>query len=249
VPAAHASASNPRANWHGGATLWTIGNTESIHLDLIDAYRHFRRTVWLPRWPTATGVTHHRRVPGAKTSCAGDNMDKLVLSGTLKQPPSEDSGEDDMFTDADRVLLQRLNQVISSNSDEKIDRPDIATGTAGMRFALEQAWTDTHSLTEPVPWQSSGVQEYVKNVLGWVDAVTGEAREVRTRYLIEIIFSIVHRSEIILAQIFSRDPADVDEAALAQALVALLPQLDTQRILDALNQLPEAVRLELKAAL
>jgi hypothetical protein len=93
VPAAHASASNPRANWHGGATLWTIGNTETPHPELIEAYRHFRTHVWLPRWPTAKGVTHHRRVPGAQTSCAGDKMDLLVRAGTLAQPWT---GDDDM---------------------------------------------------------------------------------------------------------------------------------------------------------
>jgi hypothetical protein len=157
--------------------------------------------------------------------------------------------EDDMFTDADRAMLKRLSSVVASHSDEKIDRPDTATGTAGMRFALEKAWEDTHALTEPIPWQSPGVREYVKNVVGWVDAATGEAKEVRTRYLIEAIFSYVHQAHATLAQILGRDLADVDEAALAQALVTLLPQLDTQRILDALSQLPEAIRLELKAAL
>ena len=93
VPAAHASASNPRANWHGGATLWTIGNTETPHPELMEAYRHFRTEVWLKRWPTAKGVTHHRRVPGAQTKCAGDKMELLVRAGTLTQPPT---GEDDM---------------------------------------------------------------------------------------------------------------------------------------------------------
>lgn len=89
VPAAHASGSNPRANWHGGATLWLIGNTEPIDDQLQDAYRWYRDEIWLPRWPTATGVTHHRRVPGAQTRCAGDHMDRLVRSGTLKKSPQE----------------------------------------------------------------------------------------------------------------------------------------------------------------
>lgn len=87
VPAAHASSSNPRANWHGGATLWVVGNTERLDDQLVDAYRHYRTTVWLERWPSATGVTGHRRVPGASTGCPGDPILALVDDGALTQQP------------------------------------------------------------------------------------------------------------------------------------------------------------------
>lgn len=119
VPAAHASASNPRANWHGGATLWTIGNTEVIHPDLIDAYRHFRHEVWLPRWPTATGVTHHRRVPGASTSCAGNNMEKLVVSGTLTAKPGPTlPPEDDELNETQAKQLADLHALLTGATDQ-----------------------------------------------------------------------------------------------------------------------------------
>lgn len=52
-----------------------------------------------------------------------------------------------------------------------------------------------------------------------------------------------------IAAILARDPADVDEQALAVALAAILPQMNTQVILDAITALPAAVRLEIKDAL
>jgi hypothetical protein len=127
VPAAHASTSNPRANWHGGATLWTIGNTETPHPDLIEAYRHFRTNVWLKRWATATGVTHHRRVPGAQTACAGDKMEALVASGTLRK-----QGEDNM---------------------PNLDSTDLKNIYAQVRKALDtpflRTWSDVESNVRP----------------------------------------------------------------------------------------------------
>jgi hypothetical protein len=104
--------------------------------------------------------------------------------------------DDDMFTDADRALLQRLNQVITSNSDDKVDRPDTATGTAGMRFAAQETWEDTHSLTAKRAWQSAGVSKYVAEVIDWKDPNDPtKGTPVTDRYILEVAFSIIHRME------------------------------------------------------
>lgn len=90
VPAAHGSAANPDANWEYGACLVMIGNDEKPTAELIEAYRHFRHTVWLARWPRATRLTDHSGVPGALTSCAGPHIRALIADGSLAQQPEED---------------------------------------------------------------------------------------------------------------------------------------------------------------
>jgi hypothetical protein len=141
VPAAHASASNPRANWHGGANLWTIGNTEIIEPELIEAYQDFRTRVWLPRWPTGTGVTHHRLVPGAQTSCAGNQMDGLVRSGILKKAPPT---EEDMAT-LDSDDLAKIRGIVHSEVEELLK----------------------NALFRPTGWQSPGVLSYMHEAANW----------------------------------------------------------------------------------
>lgn len=103
VPAAHASTANPDANEEYGATLWVVGDNEQPTAAAIQAYIEFRTHVWLARWPGATDVRGHRQVPGAQTSCPGDQIIRLIADGTLSRvadpaPPTED----DMtgFTDA-----------------------------------------------------------------------------------------------------------------------------------------------------
>lgn len=123
----------------------------------------------------------------------GHPVGTAAAKGINELTPYYLGAEDDMFTDADRALLERLNQVITSNSDTKIDRPDTETGTAGMRFALEKAWEDTHLLTGKAPWQSAGVKAYVEQAELWIDRTTGEALPVTDRYLLEVVFSIVHQ--------------------------------------------------------
>lgn len=58
-----------------------------------------------------------------------------------------------------------------------------------------------------------------------------------------------YRIKPALAELLGRPVADVDEQELAQALAELVTQLGTAQILAAIEQLPSAVRAELKAAL
>jgi hypothetical protein len=143
----------------------------------------------------------------------------------IRRQPRLDPPEDDMFTDNDRAKLDRLISVITSFSDDKIDRPD-AEGTAGMRFALQETWHDTHELTEKVPWQSPGAHDYARDVLGWKEAADPtKARPQETRYLIEWAFV---NSDRIWKTISN-------PKALAEALAPLLPDgsAPTQEQLEA----------------
>lgn len=124
VPAAHGSAANPTANHQYGALLVMIGNSEQPSPALIEAIRHFRSNVWLPRWPGRTNVRDHSQVPGANTSCAGPRVRALISSGAFTtgpapapQPPSK--GDNDMpLNDADKKWLrencgqQRVNPTL-----------------------------------------------------------------------------------------------------------------------------------------
>jgi hypothetical protein len=177
----------------------------------------------------AQNIHGHRCV--SSKSCPGNRMwarmkdiqarvNKLI-AGAPPLPPEED----DMFTDADREMLKRLASVIASHSDEKIDRPD-AEGTAGMRFALEQSWHDTHELTEKVPWESPSVHDYARDVLEWVESDDPtKARPQATRYLTELIFM---NSDRIWRAVS-------DPKKLAESLAPLLPSgsAPTQEQLEA----------------
>jgi hypothetical protein len=89
VPAASASDANPDANHEWGAFLFIIGNNEQPTAELIEAYRHWRHTRWLPRWAHATAIRGHRQVPGAQTSCPGDRTISLINSGALAADPHQ----------------------------------------------------------------------------------------------------------------------------------------------------------------
>lgn len=92
VPAAHASAANPRANWRWGAVLLLVGNNEDLTDDLVEAFRDFRSRVWLERWPGTTDLRGHRQVPGASTTCPGDTVIRAISDGTLLAKPGGGGG-------------------------------------------------------------------------------------------------------------------------------------------------------------
>jgi hypothetical protein len=96
-------------------------------------------------------------------------------------------------------------------------------------------------------YQSPGIKTWATE-RGWGD--------VSLRYEADqaMAHSIDARNDItklmgMVATLLARDPADVDEAALATALVALLPQIDTASILTAIQALPTETVAAIKAAL
>jgi hypothetical protein len=108
VPAATASQDNPDANHEWGAFLFMIGNSEQPSPALIEAYRDWRHTRWLTRWPGRTQIRGHGQVPGASTECPGARTRALIADGTLAQPPG--SG-DDMTPEQANQLASIFNAV------------------------------------------------------------------------------------------------------------------------------------------
>lgn len=103
VPAASASASNPDANHEWGACLFLVGNNEPPTTAAIQAFRDWRTHHWLKRWPHATEIRGHGKVPGAQTACPGKHLLALIANGTLAGQPRPEQPKDwfDMATLAD----------------------------------------------------------------------------------------------------------------------------------------------------
>lgn len=95
VPAAHASSSHPRENWHRSAVLLLLGVDEKPPPEMVEAFRHFRTRRWLDRWPGADDLLGHRDVSGASTSCPGDPVAAVVADGALLGSGSGGSAGDD----------------------------------------------------------------------------------------------------------------------------------------------------------
>ena len=134
VPAAHASDSNPDANEEWGACLFVVGNLEQPTKAQVNAFCDWRNDRWLRKWPHATRITGHQRVPGAATSCPGQAVLDLIDSGRLKR--DRDGGLNkveiarDYFdaglqlldaTDADRVVVHRVADRLRSNLEQLPD--------------------------------------------------------------------------------------------------------------------------------
>lgn len=172
VPAAHASAANPRANWRWGAVLLLVGNTERPRPAMVEAFTHFRREVWLPRWPGTTDVRGHRQVPGASTSCPGDVVIGLIHDGTLTghpgagRPADPSEGEDmlpirrvDTFTEATRsedVELYQLRLRDLGYYKGKIDGwygPKMAAAVLAARKAVGSSAESGDVISAHAAWQ------------------------------------------------------------------------------------------------
>lgn len=85
VPAATASDANPDANHEWGACLFIVGDTERPTAAAIEAFRDWRATRWLARWPKATRIVGHGQVPGAQTACPGRQLLSLINAGDLNE--------------------------------------------------------------------------------------------------------------------------------------------------------------------
>lgn len=78
------------ANRDYGAVLFLVGIGEKPSAGMYDAFRDWRRTRWLTRFPKATQVRTHNDVRPEATECPGPYLTAVVRDGTLL--------EDDMAT-------------------------------------------------------------------------------------------------------------------------------------------------------
>src|SRR5690606_31001204 len=82
----------PNRDWC--AVLFLVGPGEEPTAAQVEAFRHWRVTRWLRKFPKATQVTTHQKVRPAGTECPGPAVIRLVQKGELGKPPT--TGEDDM---------------------------------------------------------------------------------------------------------------------------------------------------------
>ena len=72
---------NATVNQQYGAVTWLIGVGDQPSAAMVNAFRDWRRTRWLARFPQATAVVGHRDL--YSTECPGDPAYALVRSGAL----------------------------------------------------------------------------------------------------------------------------------------------------------------------
>lgn len=91
-----------------GAVTFLLGVEDVPTPAMIEAFRHWRHTRWLKRWPGAVRVVGHRDL--YSTACPGDRAYDLVRDGTLLQAPGASTlGEDDDMPTADEIVAALLN--------------------------------------------------------------------------------------------------------------------------------------------
>ncbi|MGH9252820.1 MAG: peptidoglycan recognition protein family protein [Acidimicrobiales bacterium] len=114
-----ASKSNPDANREYVGVLLLLGDQEPLSDAMIEAFRDWYHTWFLPGWPNRRDVRGHGQVAGAQTECPGHYA--RAVMGELTTP----NQEDDMYTQADRDaeaarykdLAHRLGVLIDSEAD------------------------------------------------------------------------------------------------------------------------------------
>lgn len=105
---AYRSAANGNAgvNRQYGAVTWLIGVGDKPTSAMIEAFRQWRKTYWLARYPHATKIVGHRDLYA--TECPGDPAYALVKSGALYEEidvPLTDAEIDAIATRARDKLL------------------------------------------------------------------------------------------------------------------------------------------------
>lgn len=98
---------NADVNRRYGAVTWLIGVGDKPTPALVDAFREWRQTHWLVRYPHATAVVGHRDL--YSTECPGDQAYALVRSGVLT------TGVDVPLTDAeiDAIATRTRDRILA----------------------------------------------------------------------------------------------------------------------------------------
>jgi N-acetylmuramoyl-L-alanine amidase len=126
----HRSAANgnARGNEQYGAVLLLLGAEEAPSPAMVDAFRDWRRTHWLARYPAATAVVGHRDL--FPTTCPGDGVSALVRSGALTD---ETDGGSVPLTDAEI-------DAIATRTRDKILAVTYGNQPDGRPFTLGMLW-------------------------------------------------------------------------------------------------------------
>lgn len=124
VGAHSASDANSDANHEWVGVLLVLGEREQPTTAMIQAFRHFRTTRFLRRWPGRNAVRGHTQVPGAQTSCPGPAALALIASGAFAGAPRPTQPTEDVFNMAELGvddLKKAVREVIDGCLDEVSD--------------------------------------------------------------------------------------------------------------------------------
>jgi hypothetical protein len=131
------------ANRSHGAVLFLIGQDDHPTVSAVEAFRAWRRAVWLRRWPAATGVVGHRDLHA--TECPGAPLYRLVSSGQLSEGPAplEDPMGLDQ-ADVDRIADAVADRLFAAAGNPQVKRPAkyVATTPDGRKLPVTEALTE-----------------------------------------------------------------------------------------------------------
>lgn len=97
-----------------GAALFLVGPGEEPSPSLLAAWRHWRNTRWLARYPRAAAVRGHQDVrPGGGTACPGSIVQRLIDAGTLTTAPPATEEEDTLSALAEGRIEDYLDAPVS----------------------------------------------------------------------------------------------------------------------------------------
>jgi hypothetical protein len=123
----HRSGANGNAtvNQQYGAVSWLLGTGDLPTAAMVDAFRDWRRSHWLSRYPGATAVVGHRDL--YPTHCPGDPAYALIRSGALH--------------DGGTVSLTEAEiDAIATRTRDKILAVGYGTRADGSPFTLGMLW-------------------------------------------------------------------------------------------------------------
>lgn len=107
-----ASPTNPNANHKYVGVLLILGQSEQPSTAMVEAFRDWYHTRFLPVWKGRTDVRGHGQVPGAQTNCPGTRAKAKIADGSLEQKPGDTTPpqEDDMPLNSDD--LAKIRKVV-----------------------------------------------------------------------------------------------------------------------------------------
>jgi len=126
---------NPTANAHYGAVTLLLGAGDDPTPAMVEAFRDWRLTHWLTRYPRATAVVGHRDL--YPTDCPGPAVHDLIRSGALggdqSVPATPTSGGSVPLTDAeiDAIAVRTRDRILAVTYGSQPD---------GRPFTLAMLW-------------------------------------------------------------------------------------------------------------
>jgi len=144
---------NPTANARFGAAMLLLGTGEEPTGAMVEAFRDWRRTRWLARYPQAAAIVGHRDL--YPTACPGDAVHALVRAGTLADADPTDGGsvvltDDEIDAIATRTRDRILAVTYGNHPDGRPFTLGMLWGEVRINAARAATGVDVEALAEAV---------------------------------------------------------------------------------------------------